>query len=490
MAAGPLPRPPREPYYAPRVYLEYLKGVRPSRLTDEQVIEWMKKNPGFVAKNWQTINRTQFGRDLAKKAKFFVKDNQRTEAWLFNPDIKDGARLWTWKRKKPRTQILTEDGYVRRDKPDTTGSTGNDGTTTTTGVDPILEGLAGIPGLDLSALSKIRVPAAELIPLALANAGAKPMSRAEIDQLVSSIVNPQRTKKLFEHDRQELLAQTTHNIKQLDNWYGQVMDSQGVAAQRSADFGKAAVAANADVTQGIISSLGGEANEGSYVVGAAGAENAGLLNALGAIENQYNADITPLLKAEAAGQKAREQAAGTARLRDLSRQLMEAETQGSSAEAQLRYDVWQNNQQILNDRIARRIGIMQANQGARQQRYQNQLGLAQAGIAAQASQAGLGLQTLGAAADYIDDQADNERQAARDAYLRRPKPYGQVSKSIKDSAWNDMIDLVEGKKMTTKQAMMVMASVIRQYGWNPNSPGPRALMQSAIKKWQESLSES
>lgn len=493
MAPGPIARPPK---LRPELVLRYLQNpeavptVGGKEIYEKAVVGWLKANPGWTAKNWYSLSGTK-GAKLLGTAGFYAR--ARGNKWVIrNPGVGD-KDLWTFSKEgappqspTTRTNLIPK---VTRDKgapkPPRTAPAGTD-TAPPAQVDPVLAALAqAYPGLDLSALSNVRVPKITGIDQGLAKYGAQPMDANAIDQLVSSIIQPKKTKALFEHDKEEVGKQTLHNIKQLDNWYGQVLDSQGVAAQRSADFGKAAVRSNTEATQAIISSLGGEANEGSYVVGAAGAENAGLLNALGSIENQYNADITPLLKAEAAGQKAREQAAGTAKVRDLSRALLEQETAGSAEEAKLRYGIWEKNQQILNDRITRRIGIIQANQGVKQQNYQNQLGLAQAGLAAQATGAGLGLQQAGAAAGYIDDQNDNAAQAARDAARlqgRKPKPYAQAMSSTKNDAWNDMLDTIEGRNLTPQQAINAAASIIKQYGWNPKSPGPQALIRSALKE--------
>lgn len=453
-------------------------------------VKYLKSNPQYAAQHAWYLSKKHKG--LLNDAGYQIgKGNEKGRTAL--QKIAHGPKGLTYYKNVAWLNAKGIDLADLKPKPDpktkppkpSPAPPGDAGATVSAGqVDPVLAALANsYPGLDLTALQNVRIPKIGGIDPNLAKGGAQPMTRADVDKLVGTIINPKRTKTLYEQDRIATEKQTEHNLGQLDNWYGQVLDSQGVAAQRSEGFGKAAVDANAGATAAIVSSLGGEANQGSYVVGAAGAENAGLLNALGSIENQYNADIRPLLQAEAAGQKAREQAAGTARLRDLSRSLAETESQGSADEAKLRYDIWQNNQQILNDRIARRIGIIQANQGLRQQDYQNQLGLAQAGLAAQASAAGLGLDATGKAISYLDDQRDAEAAAARDAAKKAPPPFAKATQAQEDRAYNTVLGLIEGRNLSPQQAMAVAANAIRsQFKWNPKNPGPAALIRDALRE--------
>lgn len=279
--------------------------------------------------------------------------------------------------------------------------------------------LAAQMGIDPALLRGLRPNVGNLIPLRLAQRGARSMGDADIDELVATMVGDRysRQTSLVERERENMERQNAHNLAQIERWYGQVLGSQGVAAERDRAFGREAVGSAQQATEAIIGALGGEANPGSYVAGAAGQENIGNLQAVSTIQDQFNADMAPLLQGEMAGQLAREQALGGARLRDLAMRLQELQSERGSKEAELRFQVWQANNEILDRRLQNELAIRQANAALQQQRFQNRMGVRQMGLAA----ATAGIEGMTDLASVAQREAASQASAANKAADRQTR---------------------------------------------------------------------
>lgn len=382
------------------------------------------------------------------------------------------------------------------------------------------EALAAQTRIDPALLRGLRPNVGNLIPLALARHGARVMGSDEIDELVSTMIGDRysRMQALAQQEREDMRRQNAHNLAQIERWYGQVLGSQGVAAERDREFGRAAVASAEDTTRGIISALGGEANEGSYVVGAAGQENVGNINAISTIQDQFNADMAPLLKGEMAGQLAREQALGGARLRDLAMRLQELQSERGSREAELRFRIWQANNEILDRQLQNELAIRQANAALQQQRFQNRVGVRQLGLAAATAGiegltdlAGIAQEEAEARANAANKAADRQFRAAMEAakeagrnyraWLSRQgggkkgasklKPFQQAG-SIEEpgdpkyEAYNDILDALEGRNLTPAQALKVALAIVRGYGWSVKNPAVQNFVSLALRDHFES----
>jgi hypothetical protein len=179
----------------------------------------------------------------------------------------------------------------------------------------------------------------------------------------------------------------------LDNWYSQVDTARQTAATRDTAATQGATNSYSGLISNIISSLGGAANEGAGVVGAAGAEALGTMKAVGGIQDQYNADLAPLLAAEAAGTKAQRQAANANLQQDLvnsmaslrgqkgqalAAKLMEIDQYNNQMEqsrAQTGMSINQFNRTQLQGALNARNTVDQLNKALGQQDWANQLGL-------------------------------------------------------------------------------------------------------------------
>jgi len=362
--------------------------------------------------------------------------------------------------------------------------------------------VGGKPGNNFAGLNP---NVGNLTPLGAAQRGSQTMGKAQLDALVASIVGGTYGKQvsLMQREQERMRGQNASNVANIQRWYGDVMASQGVAAQRDEAFGAAAQASALDTGQGIVEALGGAANEGSYVAGAAAAASAGDISAISAIQNMHNADMAPLLKDEAAGQMTREQGAGSGRLRDLSMKLSELQTEQSSKEAELRYGVWQQNNQVLNDRINRELAIRSGNQALKQQRFANNMGIRTANLAQQAQNA---QNLVGLAGVQQDDQQSKQagmdkaadraartaieagKEAGRNyraqlsgAAKSKSQTYATAGKQAKDSAANDILGILKDQDMTPQQAQRLAVSVVSGYGWSVKNPAVAAFVIGTLR---------
>lgn len=491
--------------------------------TRKQAIAFLRDNPEFV--KGRLGNLVKGSRKLLADAGYQMKPGKGLSMNLVGPN---GQTVWSGKKIPAPSPSPTKAGvdYTgiedarsnpgRPTVPDapkrgggkrpprsgqTAGPVGVDYSVPSPQVD--LSGLAGAMGVDPNLFRGLNPNVGNLIPLKLAQQGARPMTQAQIDQLVSSLQSGTNTSlQLLSQQQTDARAQNAHNLDQISHWYDQVLQSQGVAAERDKAFGQAAVQSAQDAAQSVVSALGGEANLGAGMVGAAGQENVGNLQAISSIQDQFNADLAPLLQGEKAGQLTREQALGGQRLKDLQSQLLQMQAQKSSDEAQMRFGVWQSNNDILNSQIQNELAIRQANTNLRQQRFANQTGLRQGMIAAQAAQGDNVLKVAGMAQNEADRAASvagknadraarvaiaQAQEAGRQARARLTKggskalPYARASSSTKDDAYNDILDVVEGKGLDPQQALQVAVAIAGGYGWSVKNPAVAAFIQSTLK---------
>lgn len=330
-----------------------------------------------------------------------------------------------------------------------------------------------LPTLDVSGLAALDPSTGIIIPTALADDGAKPFDAAKVANTLAGLE--------FDPVIAELVAgqqvtgrQNSQNERDIRNFYKQVLGSQAKAAKRDADISEAGVDSIEDATANIVSSLGGGANQGAGMVGAAGASAVGTLGALKTAQDQFNADIRPLLEAERAGSLSRERAAGTARLHDLATRLATARGQKGQAEAARRFEVTQANNEILDRILDRKLGIVGANNQTRQTRFSNAFGLEQAKIAAAISGVELTNSTLAALSRAA---GEGEREP-------RTVPYALSPQALKDDAYNSFANRVESLKLAglTPQEAFKAASTFfpRGYGWSMKNPAVAQLARDAI----------
>lgn len=155
-----------------------------------------------------------------------------------------------------------------------------------------------------------------------------------------------------------LPGQQAQDLGMIDSWMSQVGQQVDKARQRGIDMTSALAAANQSNTQGLMASLGGDANPANESVAAMGANNTGTLNALGAADAQYLADMGPLLKGEATQMKANEVARLGNMMQQYTDQLNQVQGQNSAAKAQLALQLAQIGQQGQQTEFQNKSGLL------------------------------------------------------------------------------------------------------------------------------------
>jgi len=176
--------------------------------------------------------------------------------------------------------------------------------------------------------------------------------------------------------------QAAQNLQDIANWYDQVLRSQATASQRDSEINDAGQGSLEQAIGAIVSSLGGEANQGAGLVGAAGADALGTLGAIGTAQEQYNQDIAPLLKAEGAGARSREMAQQTALAQDLRNQLIDLTRQRGASKGASLFDIRRDNNTVRQQRLQNLMGARGFNNQLAQQEFSNDLALKEMEIAA------------------------------------------------------------------------------------------------------------
>jgi hypothetical protein len=224
----------------------------------------------------------------------------------------------------------------------------------------------------------------------LAQQGATLMPGDAADKLAGLEYDTQLRDLGIEKARQPV--QQRQNEADIGNWYDQALTSQATAGERDKEINAAGTASVTDAVSRILSSLGGGANEGAGVVGAAGATAVGTLAALGSNQERYNADLVPLLQTERSGALSRERAMGSTRAQDLALKLSGLQGEKGASRASHQLEMQQYNNEIRDRRLERLMQIRAANNSLAQQQFQNKLALGEADMAAK----GLGLRLMSA----------------------------------------------------------------------------------------------
>ncbi len=331
-----------------------------------------------------------------------------------------------------------------------------------------------IPTVDFSGIDALNPATGRMIDPAMAQKGAKLFGPGVAEAQAGMQFDPQILGLRDLANKSPL--DTAQHVKDIGSWYGQVLSSLKTAGERDAALQSAAVNETTENTADIMSALGGSANAGSGLVGAAGAEAAGTLGALGLAQDQYNQDLRPLLEAEAAGQKVREQAAGSARLSDLQLQIQAALGQRGQAQVVNQFGIDQANNQVLDNRAQRAMEILQANNNARQVNFQNKYGVETTKLGAQVS----GAKVAGDLAETVIKEAGD---AATAAQKKGPKSFADTSAAQKKYAYenftSDLTTRAAQFKKDPKLLMNFTRNYVNKLGWSVKNPVVMAWIRNA-----------
>jgi len=127
----------------------------------------------------------------------------------------------------------------------------------------------------------------------------------------------------------------------------------------------------------IISSLGGEANPGSGMIGNATQAAAAMSRQLGSADEGYFSALGPELMREEASLVSQAEAANNEFLQMLQMQRLQMLGEQGALENQYKLDFMGRNADIEDQRLARKLGLMQYNQGLGQQGFSNNLAMLQ-----------------------------------------------------------------------------------------------------------------
>jgi len=300
-----------------------------------------------------------------------------------------------------------------------------------------------------------------MIPTSLSSQGAALLTPGYADSLAGA----QYDNQVSELNRQQSRTQQqgAQDLQDIGNWYGQVQAALDQARQRdqaATDAAGAHVDAN---TQALIQSLGGDANAGSGLVGAAGSDQAATLRDVGAAHTQYESDMAPLLAGESADARVRQQHTNSAQLADIGAQLANAQHDRGLAKSNAMYDISKYNNDIRDNRTNRLLQILNTNNALAQQRFGNRMSIESAQQAAALT--GAKIQSMGLGKNSWKMMSPGDKsQIASDAYAsvvdidpETNQPTGHIKSGL-----------------TTQQAVKRVADMYRMYGLNPTNPKVRA----------------
>lgn len=336
-----------------------------------------------------------------------------------------------------------------------------------------------LPTVDFSAIDALNPNTARLMDPASATTGAK-LYGPGVAEAQAGLQYDSKILSLRDSALRNPLD-TKQHVKDIGSWYGQVLASLKTAGERDSSLQKAAVDETVANTGAIAGAIGGEANAGSYLVGAAGAEAAGTLGALGLAQDQYNADLAPILQGEAASQKTREAASGSSKLADLKLQIAAALGERGQAQASNQFGVDQANNGVLDARAARQLQIIQANNAARQTNFQNKYGVETTRIGAQVSGAK-------EAADLAKTAVTTQGKIITKRNDARPTFSSPKGLKMQKDAYANYINWLANnatalKGMTPEQRTLAAGTYInRTYGWSPRiNPDVANFIQTGLK---------
>ena len=250
------------------------------------------------------------------------------------------------------------------------------------------------------------------------------------------------------------------NAAETRGWYDQVVGSLAKAGQRDKAINQAAQASMGDATAAIVSSLGGRANQGAPMVAAEGQNALGTLAALGSAQEQYNADMAPLIEGEGAGAATRVRSAAARDANELAFRIAEVQAERARARSGMQLDLAQINNEIRQGRADRSMSLRQYNDQLKQQGFQNQLAMGEAQLAALMADAqlrGLGSSSSRPSTSY---------------------PYAKSPQHVKAGAYNQATAAIQD--MPYPQALQTVNRILRGYGWSLNNAAVLALRNQIL----------
>lgn len=465
----------------------------PAFQSREKMAEWMAKNPGWVYKHrsWVKsqapraaaiagfiINGDEVRQYKYDGGKGRVRDSELLRLWTSEASPKGVAQMNRNRDIKAEVfvrgqKVTDKEGRFVPPKANAKSAAGPG----PKGPKPQGSGAAGATGdvapsnavIDFSTLlAGVNSPETQVVPTAWANGGARLLDPKMAEQLAGIQFDGQIAD--LEAQQGVNTRQTAQNDTDIRNWFGQVLGSQATAVQRD----KAATAAGVESVQGagqaLLSAIGGQAAGGAGTVAAAGQNAVGTLQALGTAQEQFNNDLRPLLEAEAAGARTREQAAGSQRAHELAQRISTLRGDRGRAQTGFQFEIDQANNQIRDNRQSRAIDIRNQNNAIAQQNFQNALALAQA--------------QMGAAMTGLEFEQGVAELNGAGAGKETSFPWGKAPVSQKNAAYNQAVSAIfdgERLRMNVPQAVRTVNQIINGFGWSRKNPAVMALRNQILQ---------
>lgn len=250
----------------------------------------------------------------------------------------------------------------------------------------------------------------------------------------------------------------------IGHWFSQVLGSLKTAGGRDTAATKAGVGSVNDATAAILASIGGAANQGSSTVGAAGADAAGTLQALGTAEDQYNNDLAPLLQAEGAGDKSRNQAQTNQSLADLRNKVIDLQGERGKTKAAGEMDATQQNNALRAAQFDRLMAIRGQNNAARQTTFGDQATM-------DANRTAALINGIKATASLVK-ATTGSRGPGKTSYAFAKAPH-----SVKADAVSQGVTGLKDSGKPAPQAVQFIRNLINGYGWSFHNPAVQQLGQ-------------
>ena len=267
-------------------------------------------------------------------------------------------------------------------------------------------------------------------------------------------------------------VQAAQNAKDVADWYNQVQSGLGKATASDKAATQAGVDSTQAATQAIVNSLGGSANQGSGEAAAAGQNVSGTLQAMGLAQSNLDSTLAPILEAQAAQQKTNQGNIDRNKLSADKLALSDLQGQEGNAETNAQMQLQSANNSLDQARQNALLQIQQYNNSLAQQKFQNQLGLTDAQIAAEMN--GVNIAKGAAESNYYNARAKyyaggggGARSASQLNDIQNNILGALVSKGIITGGGGQPFKLAQG--VTPAQALHAAQNIGSGYGSLPQN---------------------
>ena len=238
-------------------------------------------------------------------------------------------------------------------------------------------------------------------------------------------------------------------INDITQWYGDVSTLNARAGDRAGQIAEDVAGRQDTAVQGLMAALGGGANAANTQIAAAQANDGAYQRVLGGIQEQYHADMDPILAHAEASAKEREQRLNLTQMQDYQMQLAELLGQRGQAKAANQMQVDQYNNELA------------------QQWFQNKLAKLNANLGAQAA----GVDMAYKSAQLRQQRQESKRAGGAQNVWRRMNPAQRDELLQRATGAYQKADGTVGYSRTMKQAQAWLSGVLKSPVGSGKNPG-------------------